>query len=171
MTAIICGGVFACAFAAVDFRYSVRSLISAGWRGGWGEGKPSAPDETIISAGDQLSIAAGRASVEKVSPQELERRLSWATVQQTDGWLVFRGETVRQAADAFNRYNERQLVVGDPEVARLRLGGKFRANDVDGFVATLEVTHGVRAVRAPSAGEGHEVITLTGVMPKSGNAE
>jgi ferric-dicitrate binding protein FerR (iron transport regulator) len=163
MTAIACGSAIACTFAAADFRGNVRRLLSAAWSvTGFTPRK-----ETIVEAGYELNIAGGRATLVRISPQDLAQRLSWATVQQTDGWLVFHGETVRQAVDAFNRYNERQLIVVDAQTAQLRVGGKFRTTDIDGFVAALEVTHGVRVARAPATAAGHEVISLTGTFPKA----
>jgi ferric-dicitrate binding protein FerR (iron transport regulator) len=166
MTAILCGSAIACTFGAAGFHGNVRRLLSAAWRmTGF-----TPRNETVVDAGYELKIEGKRAILVKVAPQELANRLSWATVQQTQGWLVFRGETVRQAVDAFNRYNERQLIVLDGQTAQLRVGGKFRTTDIDGFVAALEVTHGVRAVRAPPMTSGHEVITLTGPFPKSPGA-
>jgi ferric-dicitrate binding protein FerR (iron transport regulator) len=165
MSAIICGGVFACSFAAADFRDHVGVFISTGWQELRGLTGFAPLKETLVGPGEQLSLAGSRVTVVKVSPEELVERLSWATVQQNDGWLVFHGETVQQAAEAFNRYNERQLLAGDVKTARLRVGGKFRTTDLEGFVAALEVTHRVRVARVPAGGDGHEVILLTGSPP------
>jgi ferric-dicitrate binding protein FerR (iron transport regulator) len=59
----------------------------------------------------------------------------------------------------FNRHNQRQLRVADPQTARLLVGGSFRENDVEGFLAALALTHGVSAMPGGPAGE---VITLSG---------
>jgi ferric-dicitrate binding protein FerR (iron transport regulator) len=162
MTAIVCASAIACTFAAPGVRKNVTRLISAAW-----SVKPITPvREILVGAGYELNIAGKQATLAKVSPADLAGRLAWATVQQSDGWLVFHGETLKQAVDAFNRYNDRQLIVLDEKTAQLQVGGKFRTGDIDGFVAALELTHGVRAVRASPAGAMREVIALTGQPDK-----
>jgi transmembrane sensor len=88
--------------------------------------------------------------------------LAWAEIRLKDGWLAFRGQTLESVVAEFNRYNARQLVIGDRATGQLRVGGKFRVNDLDGFVAALAVTHGVKAVVSPASGKVPEVILLTG---------
>jgi len=71
---------------------------------------------------------------------ELERALSWRF-----GAIILAGETLAQAAAEFNRYNTRQLVVVDPAISGLRLGGYFNARDVDSFVDVLVSTYALDA--------------------------
>jgi ferric-dicitrate binding protein FerR (iron transport regulator) len=78
----------------------------------------------------------------------------------SDGWIAFRGESLETVAAEFNRYNGRQLVMGDPATGRLRVGGKFRLTDLEGFLAALEVTHGVKAIPAPPNGRQPAAIVL-----------
>ncbi len=87
-----------------------------------------------------------------LSPHELKRRLSWQ-----DGELWFEGETLAEAVAEFNRYNEKQLVIEDPTIANLLLGGRFQAQDVDAFVATLGQLF---ALRAEPMRNGASVIEL-----------
>jgi hypothetical protein len=65
-------------------------------------------------------------------------------------------------AAEFNRHNRRQLRIGDPRTAALLVGGQFRVNDLEGFVAALGMTHGVRATLAGSGNQFGDVITLSG---------
>ncbi len=63
----------------------------------------------------------------------------------------------------FNRYNRRQMVIADPAIENLRIGGGFEATDPESFIAALERTLGVRAFPAPAGdGSGDEVIRLVG---------
>ena len=73
---------------------------------------------------------------------EADHLLGWR-----DGMLAFRDTPLSQAIAEFNRYNTRQLVIGDAGVAALRIGGNFRGDNADGFVRLLEAGFPVRAER------------------------
>jgi transmembrane sensor len=92
--------------------------------------------------------------VRTLSEDQIQRALAWH-----DGMLYFDGETVEYAVAEFNRYNERKLVVADPAIAALRLGGQFRSTNTMGFAESLRQRFGVRVteeadrivLRAPSS--------------------
>jgi transmembrane sensor len=71
---------------------------------------------------------------------DAERALDWR-----NGFLDFNDTTLAEAADEFNRYNRRKLVIGDPGAGTLRVGGHFRWSNVDAFVRLLELGFPVRA--------------------------
>lgn len=52
--------------------------------------------------------------------------------------MVLDGEPLSQAVEMLNRYTELRLLVSDPAVARMRIGGRFKANDVEGFLHALQ---------------------------------
>ena len=52
------------------------------------------------------------------------------------GMLVFSQQTLGEAADQFNRYNNKKIVV-DGAARRIRIGGSFKADNVDVFVLLL----------------------------------
>jgi len=62
---------------------------------------------------------------------ELQRRTAWAY-----GWLDFTGVSLSRAALQFSERG-RPIVVTTPSVADLQVGGRFRANDFEGWLATL----------------------------------
>lgn len=78
------------------------------------------------------------------------RRLSDADVAATTSWrrgeIVFDGEPLGSAVDEYNRYLTRKLVIGDPKLAGMRLGGRFLTSNPDGFLTALNQAFGVRAV-------------------------
>jgi len=57
--------------------------------------------------------------------------LSWRS-----GMLVFNQQTLVEAAEQFNRYNRRQLMV-EGEARKIRIGGSFKADNVEVFVLLL----------------------------------
>jgi transmembrane sensor len=86
-------------------------------------------------------IATGAVAEVDLDPEVLRRRLLWR-----DGVVEFEGDTLEQAAAEFNRYNERRLVVADPQVASIRVGGRFGTHEVDRFLTALQAGFPVRAV-------------------------
>jgi len=49
---------------------------------------------------------------------------------------VFHQQTLAEAAEQFNRYNSRQIFV-EGSARKIRIGGSFRADNVDVFVLLL----------------------------------
>jgi transmembrane sensor len=91
-----------------------------------------------LTAGVMASFLRSGDTVQSVSSAEIERTLAWRY-----GAIALNGQSLEQAADEFNRYNVRQLRVADPQIADLKLGGYFRADDLDNFVRALKVSFGV----------------------------
>jgi transmembrane sensor len=116
------------------------------------------PTMSTLSAGETVSVKAHRRlKVQKVADDDLTRKLAW-----TQGRIWFDRVTLAEAIAEFNRYNRRQLVIDDPAIAEIHVGGAFEATDLDSFVAALQ-TFGIRAVHDRSKGDdpGSELIRLT----------
>jgi transmembrane sensor len=92
---------------------------------------------TVARAGDAGTL------VQEKPLAEAEEYLSWRT-----GFLVFRDSTLGEAVAEFNRYNTHQIVVEDPAVAAIHVGGSFRSNNVDAFIRLIEQGLPVRAERS-----------------------
>jgi transmembrane sensor len=67
------------------------------------------------------------------TPADIERLLAWRSPQ-----LVFERTSLEDAVAAFNSFNRCQLVLGDPALRTRRLGGTFRADNLEAFVRLLE---------------------------------
>lgn len=96
----------------------------------------------------------------EVSPQDIERHLAW-----TNGQLIFENATLEETVSEFNRYNRRQLQVGDPDIAKVHIGGAFRSTDIDDLVVELNSLFGIRAVATGDARSGNQVIQLKKGLP------
>jgi transmembrane sensor len=105
----------------------------------------SSPDAVLLSAGSVAHAGDAGVLVQKETPSETQEQLSWRT-----GVLMFRDQTLGEAAAEFNRYNERQIVIQDPTIASLKIEGNFRATNVDAFVRLLESGFPVRATESDS---------------------
>lgn len=95
---------------------------------------------TQLSAGSVARAGSAAILVKKGSIEEAETYVSWRA-----GYITFRDMELHDAVTEFNRYNKKQLVIGDPAVARLRVSGNLRAANVEAFVRVLEQGFPVRA--------------------------
>ena len=96
----------------------------------------------------KLRLAAGERAL--ITPSAVVRYATadLANVDRTLAWrngmIDLNGRTLAEAADEFNRYNARQIVIADPNIAAEQFDGVFRIDDPDGFVnavkSSLDVT-------------------------------
>lgn len=96
-----------------------------------------------VAAGNSAAIHDGAIAINRLAPDMVSQRLAW---QQ--GMINFDGQTLAQAVDQFNRYLPHPLVIADPSLASLRLGGTFAINEADKFVDALQQSFAVKAVPA-----------------------
>ncbi|HWY60791.1 MAG TPA: FecR domain-containing protein [Rhizomicrobium sp.] len=98
------------------------------------------PTTPIFADGGNLVVAkANETLLTTLNPQDLSDDLGWR-----DGRLIFNQVTLAEAAKEFNRYNSRQLAVTG--AARdIRIGGSFRADNMDVFVALIRNSLGLTA--------------------------
>jgi len=114
-----------------------------------GAGDPTLqPSAQEVSAGETASIGPGTIVIAHLPSGEVTRKLAW-----TAGRLWFQGETLDEAVEEFNRYNERHLTITDPSLRLLRVGGVFSATDPESFVAALRHSFGVRVAFDASRSE------------------
>jgi RNA polymerase sigma factor (sigma-70 family) len=113
------------------------------------EAPNEAPEE--VSAGDVVHARSTGVVIELKRLSEVEENLSWRR-----GYLFFHDVPLATAVAEFNRYNREKIVIGDPAIATVRIGGNFRANNLAGFVRLLEDGFSIHVQRRD--GE----ITLTG---------
>jgi transmembrane sensor len=84
---------------------------------------------TVVSTQNTVTIRA-----ERLSRGDLERALAWR-----EGALEFHGNSLKEAVSQINRYNVRQLVIIDPTIENLSVGGRFRYSDFNRAVDTLTI--------------------------------
>jgi len=99
-----------------------------------------------LSAGQRLSIGVGDETVIPVSATELANQMAWR-----QGAIVFQEEPLSQAVAEIERYTDSRIVVSDPRIAALRVGGRFRTDDLQGFFDALQTALPV-AIRHTSDG-------------------
>lgn len=97
-------------------------------------------------AGQRVIVAAGEASLGPAPEAALETAAAWP-----QGEIVFVDTPLSDAVAEYNRYLERKIVIADPAIAGLRIGGRFTSSDPTDFLSALQAVLPVRARRAPDA--------------------
>lgn len=95
---------------------------------------------TLLPAGSVALAGPHGVIVQTGTVDQARQALSWR-----DGFLAFHNTSLAAAAAEFNRYNARRIVIADPSVGALRVGGNFRWSNAEGFVRLLEQGFPVRA--------------------------
>jgi len=128
-------------------RYHDRLKVAVSEGGVRLETASSGSHDITLRKGDVAISTPSGLSITRETQVTLANDLSWRT-----GILVFHHSRLIDAASEFNRYNHKQIVITDPEVADLEIGGTFPTTDVEGFVA---LTKDVLRLRVKT--EGNEV--------------
>lgn len=87
----------------------------------------------LVKSGEKAVIEHNIAShVQKISLDQVQRDLAW---QQ--GMLIFDGESLSDALIEISRYTSSRFEIVNPEIAKVKISGYFKANDIDGLLASL----------------------------------
>jgi transmembrane sensor len=91
-----------------------------------------AVDAPVVAEAGHTVMAKGSETLVFAKPDTgISSDLAWRS-----GMLVFNQQTLADAAEQFNRYNSRKIVV-EGKARRIRIGGSFKADNVDVFVLLL----------------------------------
>ncbi len=109
-------------------------------------------DAPALEAGERATLSRVPAASTDAAPALVVARLDAAEIAQTLAWreplMRLGGATLAELAAEFERATGRRLVLADPSLAELRFGGRFRADDIDGFTHLLATTLGLDVERA-----------------------
>jgi transmembrane sensor len=109
-----------------------------------GDHAPAIPTVTVraVSAGEQLSTATTSYVVIPVSTEQLSSELAWR-----DGAVVFDSAELSQAITEIQRYTDARILISDPTIGTLPVGGRFKTDDLQGFLDGLEAALPVKIRR------------------------
>ena len=103
------------------------------------------PTDTVLSVNERavvsLTVASSAAAggavvvVTTATPEEISRTLAWQAPL-----LRLGGATLAELILEFQRRSGQRVILADPALASLRVGGRFRADDLDGFTHLLATT-------------------------------
>ena len=91
--------------------------------------------ETIaVESGQNADWGAGLARVQPTTAATREQLTAWRT-----GNVVFDDQPLAAAVAEYNRYLSRKIVVADPALATMRVGGRFATSDPTAFLHAVSV--------------------------------
>jgi transmembrane sensor len=99
-----------------------------------------------LSAGAVAFAQNGDLLIHRESVRQAEDLMTWRK-----GYLTFHDTTLADAVAEFNRYNDHQITIEDPQTAAIRISGTFRPTDYQAFVRLLHDGYSV-AVHDTRAG-------------------
>lgn len=98
----------------------------------------------LVSAGERAVVDLIEKStgprISPVTAREVKDALAWQVAR-----LQFFETPLAVAVGEFNRHNRVQLLLENPELGAIPIGGTFRFDNVDGFLRLLQVTLDIRA--------------------------
>jgi transmembrane sensor len=80
--------------------------------------------------------------ITRLDGEALNERMAWR-----NGMLVFDGETLGTAIEEFSRYTPERIILVDPALRELRIGGYFPAGDTQALIEALRDNFGLDAHR------------------------
>lgn len=90
--------------------------------------------EFDLSAGDIAESDQESFLIHNRSPEEIYAAyLSWR-----EGFLVFEETPLREVVKELNRYNKQKLLLNNPQLQEIRIGGSFRPTNLAAFLRLLE---------------------------------
>jgi transmembrane sensor len=99
-----------------------------------------------LNAGQRLSTASHDYAVTPITAQQLSSELAWR-----EGAIVFDSAPLADAIAEIERYTDARIVISDPQIAQLRVGGRFRTGNVQEFFDALQTALPV-SIRHTDAG-------------------
>ncbi len=81
-------------------------------------------------------------SVQQMSDTDIARTLSWR-----NGELTFSGEPLEEVIHEISRYTDIDIVIVDPDIKHLRIGGVFRTGETEALLDILATSFGIRISR------------------------
>lgn len=99
---------------------------------------PSPYPLATLEAGHQASFDDRVESVTSLDKEEIDRKLAWRS-----GYLRFDGQPLSEVVDEISRYTTVEIVIEDPALQDLRIGGYFHTGDVETMLDILQQSFGV----------------------------
>lgn len=105
--------------------------------------RPGRVGNIMVAAGEQLTVTLKEIQI--AEHPNIANATAWTQRQ-----LVFESASLADVADEFNRYNDRQLIIGDPTLETFHVSGVFSSTDPASLIRFLHSRPGLRIVETES---------------------
>ena len=100
------------------------------------------PEKPVfLDVGQVAAVDNNISKVVDLAPSILEQKQAWR-----NGDLVFSGDTLAHVVSELARYNEVEITMS-PQLRDLRIGGRFKATDVDRILEAIELSEGIQSTK------------------------
>lgn len=96
----------------------------------------------LIRSGQSARFTDEIETIASFDSAEMDRRLAWRS-----GALVFRGEALEDVIREVSRYTTTEIIILDPEIRQLKIGGYYKTGETDAMLQALETSFGVSVQR------------------------
>jgi transmembrane sensor len=105
------------------------------------EGASTASLEVLLSAGEQAVVT--HEVIEKPAKANITAATAWTARR-----LVFDATPLSEVAEEFNRYNRRQLIVDEAQLADFHVSGTYSTTNPDSLLRFLRAQPGIKVVES-----------------------
>jgi transmembrane sensor len=96
----------------------------------------------VVGAGAEANTQGDSVVVDHPTPNQMDESMSWRS-----GYLVFHESPLAEAIAEFNRYTSHPIIIDDPTLATLKIGGRFRFTDSEAFLWLLQSGFPIRVAK------------------------
>jgi ferric-dicitrate binding protein FerR (iron transport regulator) len=109
----------------------------AAGKGSLGDGE-AVEARVPVYSGQHATVVNRVRLVEQIDARGIERKLSWR-----EGRLIFDDDPLTDVVSEISRYTSARIVISDPSIRNLKIGGYFKVQDIDSILDTLQESFGI----------------------------
>ena len=110
----------------------------AGAASGGAPGVPDSEARYAVSGGQHVTVSGGVRLIEQIDAKGIEKRLAWR-----DGALIFDDDPLKDVVAEIGRYTATRIVIADPAIRDVKIGGYFKVQDINSILNTLQESFGI----------------------------
>jgi transmembrane sensor len=111
---------------------------------------PEKPSASVQPQADTFTLTPGeRLTLAKLAPPKIDAPRIDAITAWRRGEVLLEATPLTEAIAEMNRYDERQLVLDNTELATVRVSGVYRTGDSPGFARAVAELHGLKIIEGP----------------------
>lgn len=95
--------------------------------------------QVLLRAGESVRYDQDIEILKVHEQADMDQKLAWQR-----GSLIFNGESLEDAIAEISRYTSLQLLIIDPEINDIPIGGHFKTDDIEGLLAALATNFDIR---------------------------
>lgn len=100
-------------------------------------------NRALVSAAEEANLSSPVPLVTAATDQRISKVVAWQS-----GEVEFDDERLADAVEEYNRYLVRKIVIDDPSLADVRVGGRFASGDPESFFRAIALGLDVRVIES-----------------------